>query len=118
MRRGGPSGGNDRLYLIDPFNFTGFAQVISEVIPDATPGACGEPTAHTPVRNYIIGDDVLSQVPSGAGGAGPVADHFLYDGHGSTRDLDDRALDGWITHRWCFPRCIDANLYRLRLFPL
>jgi len=72
-------------YLIDPYNHTGYAQVIEELTDDGS-----EITATT----YTIGDDVISQVKSTwndseseweAGGTR----YLLADGQGSTRQLVD-----------------------------
>jgi len=67
-------------YLIDPFNHTGYAQVIEETVDD---GAAAVTTT------YTIGDDILSQYKSASG-----AEHLLYDGHGSTRQVvNDDAMN-------------------------
>ena len=55
-------------YLVDPYNHTGYAQVLQE-----TTGAT--------VTYYTIGDDVIAQTTDG------VTQYLLYDGHGSTRQL-------------------------------
>jgi len=63
-----------RVFLVDSYNHTGYAQVIEErngVGPE-------------PVTSYTIGDDVLSQIRNGLG-----PEYLLYDGHGSTRQLAD-----------------------------
>jgi len=58
-------------YLIDPYNHTGYAQVLEE-----TTGG---------VRTtYTIGDDVIAQYNATDG-----TEYLLYDGHGSTRQLID-----------------------------
>jgi RHS repeat-associated protein len=67
------SGVSTNLYLIDPLNHTGFAQVLEEL-----PAFGAVPTV-----SYTIGDDVISQATAVA------TDYFLYDGHGSTRQLMD-----------------------------
>ncbi|MFA7485542.1 MAG: RHS repeat-associated core domain-containing protein, partial [Phycisphaerae bacterium] len=75
-------------YLTDPFNHTGYAQTLEE-------------DADGVLKTYTIGDDMLSQ----AVGSG-TANHLLYDGHGSTRQLvsgsagstsivDDFSYDGY-----------------------
>ena len=56
-------------YLIDPYNHTGYAQVLQE-------------TTDTDVTYYTIGDDVISKSSSVSG-----VKYLLYDGHGSTRQL-------------------------------
>jgi RHS repeat-associated protein len=58
-------------YLIDPYNPTGYAQVFVE----------SDGVADTA---YIIGSDMIGQA---TGTANP--DYFLYDGHGSVRQLVD-----------------------------
>ena len=60
-------------FLIDPFNLTGFAQVIEE-----SPAIGAAPTV-----SYTIGNDIIAQSsdPSGA------AQYLLKDGHDSTRQL-------------------------------
>ena len=60
------------IYLIDPHNHTGYAQVLEEL--DAETAAV--------LRRYTIGHDVLSQWDSTSSTL-----FFLYDGHGSTRGL-------------------------------
>ena len=60
-------------YLIDAYNHTGYAQVLEE-------WSGGE----HPDITYTIGDDVITQYSSS-----PGAEHLLYDGHGSTRQLAD-----------------------------
>lgn len=68
-------------YLIDPYNPTGYAQVLEET---TTVG-----TTLTRVQ-YTLGDDVISQTTSTYSGgvwtANPTQ-YLLYDGHGSTRQL-------------------------------
>ena len=61
------------FFLIDPFNLTGFAQVIEEL-----PAIGAAPTV-----SYTIGNDIIAQSsdPSGA------AQYLLKDGHDSTRQL-------------------------------
>jgi hypothetical protein len=61
-------------YLIDPYNHTGFAQVIEEASPTET-------------MFYPIGDDVLARCKSLV----PGRKFLLYDGHGSVRQLT-----GWL----------------------
>ena len=63
-------GGITTKYLIDPYNPTGYAQVLEEWTGGATPAV-----------TYTIGDDIISQ------SVGGTVSHFLYDGHGSTRQL-------------------------------
>ena len=59
----------DTLYLIDPFNHTGYAQVLEEEVDNGT----------TTLTTYILGDDVIGKATSG------VVQYYLYDGHGSVR---------------------------------
>jgi len=66
-------------YLIDPFNHTGYAQVLEEIVDDGT----------VTRTTYTIGDDVISQIKD------EVVSYLLYDGQGSTRQLSD--LSGAIT---------------------
>jgi len=75
---------NNRFFLVDEQNHTGYAQVLEE---SATLGG-------TPVTSYTLGDDVISQ--SSAAGVR----HLLYDGHGSTRLLASNS--GTITDRYDF----------------
>lgn len=65
-----------KTFLIDADNPTGYAQVFEEL-----PALGASPTV-----SYTIGDDVISQATQH-----PTPDtlHFLYDGHGSTRQLTD-----------------------------
>ncbi len=57
-------------YLIDPYNHTGYAQVLKEVVDN---------DANTV---YVLGHDVLAQA---TGGNAPK--YLLYDGHGSVRQV-------------------------------
>jgi len=70
------------LYLIDPTNHTGYAQVLDEAVYNKT---APDPLVDTPVSTttYTLGDDIISQSKDG------VVRHLLYDGHGSTRQLSD-----------------------------
>ena len=61
-----------KLFLIDAYNHTGYAQILEQWTDGQTPDV-----------TYTIGDDVITQ--SGSGGVR----HLLYDGHGSTRQLVD-----------------------------
>ncbi|MHC4867506.1 MAG: RHS repeat domain-containing protein, partial [Planctomycetota bacterium] len=63
--------GNDIDYIIDPYNHTGYAQVLKEIN-----GVTGTN------RVYITGLDVVAQ----ATGSSPPK-YLLYDGHGSVRQL-------------------------------
>ena len=62
--------GTTTKYLIDPYNHTGYAQVLEEWDTTSTP---------TLIKTYTIGDDVITQATSTS------IEHLLYDGHGSTR---------------------------------
>jgi RHS repeat-associated protein len=75
-------GASTKYYLVDANNHTGYQQVLEEF---ATLGS-------TPTRSYVIGDDVLAQADSGS------ASYLLYDGHGSTRQIDDSS--GNVTSRY------------------
>jgi RHS repeat-associated protein len=61
-------------YLVDSYNHTGYAQTIEETVDDGTPET----------TTYTIGDDIISQYNVTDG-----AEHLLYDGHGSTRQIAD-----------------------------
>jgi RHS repeat-associated protein len=63
--------------LIDPNNHTGYAQVLEEFYSIGAP----------PSRSYVIGDDVLGQCSAST----TDPRWFLYDGHGSTRQLSNPA---------------------------
>ena len=75
-------------YLIDPSNHTGYAQVIVETTVTADP-----PNDDIVDRtSYVIGHDVIAQAVStdiGVNGTPSwgTAEYLLYDGHGSTRQL-------------------------------
>lgn len=73
-----------QVFLIDPLNRTGYAQVLEEKDGSTSGGG-------NPVKTYIIGDDVLYQVAGTSGGGGGTALFFGYDGHGSTRFLTNAA---------------------------
>jgi len=83
-------------YLIDPYNHTGYAQVLEETTIDYDD--LDVEIQRTRIQ-YTIGDDVISQTESTwSGSAWVLADtqYLLYDGHGSTRQLLDHtyAVDG------------------------
>ena len=61
---------------IDPYNHTGYAQVLEETTDDGV---------NVSTTYYTIGDDVLAQTVDG------TTEYLLYDGHGSTRQLVDTA---------------------------
>jgi len=74
-------------HLIDSANPTGYAQVIEE-----------RDGGGAVLKSYAIGDDVLSQsVPSSLI---PQPSYFLYDGHGSTRQLTDAS--GAVTAQYTY----------------
>jgi RHS repeat-associated protein len=70
MRASQTSGGSTTHYLIDANNHTGYAQVLEET------------NTATGLRSYVIGDDLLAQADAAA-----EPNYYLYDGHGSTRQL-------------------------------
>jgi RHS repeat-associated protein len=74
---GGPEDEETKTFLIDAYNHTGYAQVLEEWSGGANPDI-----------TYTIGDDVITQYSSTSG-----AEHLLYDGHGSTRQLIDNSED-------------------------
>ena len=61
-------------YLVDPYNHTGYAQVLQETTDDGV---------IVTTTYYTIGDDVLAQTVDG------TTEYLLYDGYGSTRQLVD-----------------------------
>ncbi|MHC4867889.1 MAG: hypothetical protein ACYTEX_27780, partial [Planctomycetota bacterium] len=67
--------GDDINYIIDPYNHTGYAQVLKEIN-----GVTGTN------RAYVTGLDVVAQ----ATGSNPPK-YLLYDGHGSVRQLANNA---------------------------
>ena len=83
-------------YLIDPYNHTGYAQVLEETSDDGT---------NLTRIQYTIGDDVISQTTStySSGWSAGGTQYLLYDGHGSTRQLiaqdksiiDEYSYDGY-----------------------
>ena len=66
---GAPENEETKIFLIDSYNHTGYAQVLEQWSPEGT----------TPAITYTIGDDVITQATSTS------IEHLLYDGHGSTR---------------------------------
>jgi len=66
-------GTNATHFLIDANNHTGYAQILEEITTLGT----------SPSRSYVIGDDVLAQ----CGTTPTTPSYFLYDGHGSTRQV-------------------------------
>ncbi|MGB7160273.1 MAG: RHS repeat-associated core domain-containing protein [Tepidisphaeraceae bacterium] len=76
---------DERVFLVDGTNPTGYAQVLEE---KATPSS-------SPTVTYVIGDDVIGQANS----SGTLA-YLVYDGHGSTRLLT--TATGTITERYAF----------------
>jgi RHS repeat-associated protein len=75
---------NTTLYLIDPYNHTGYQQILEELTARGVPAT----------RSYVIGDDVLGQA------VGSTVSWLLYDGHGSTRQLSSTL--GAVTSRYNF----------------
>lgn len=78
-----PELGETLHFLVDPYNPTGYSQVLEEFDGDGTL-----------LKSYAIGDDVLSQSSPSSSGTGPLSfslepSYFLHDGHGSTRQLSD-----------------------------
>jgi RHS repeat-associated protein len=65
-------GGDFTAFLIDGQNPTGYAQVLEETVSPIS----------TKSHTYVIGSDVIAQADASA-----VVQHFMYDGHGSTRAL-------------------------------
>jgi RHS repeat-associated protein len=78
-------------YLVDTYNHTGYTQTLEEWSDGGS----------TPDVTYTIGDDVITQ------SKGSTVEHFLYDGHGSTRQLSD--TDGDITD------CMNYDAYGVML---
>ncbi len=73
-------------YVVDEQNPSGYAQVLEQ----------RDGTTHAVQMTYILGDDIIAQVPSTTSGAL----FFLYDGHGSVRLLTN--LQGAITNRFAY----------------
>jgi len=82
------------IYLVDQYNHTGYAQVLEELLFNK---ANPDPLTETPDsrKTYTIGDDVITQYENGTG-----AEHLLYDGHGSTRQLADS--DGTVSENYSY----------------
>jgi RHS repeat-associated protein len=74
--------GNDIDYIIDPYNHTGYAQVLKEIN-----GVTGTN------RVYVTGLDVVAQATGS-----DTPKYLLYDGHGSVRQLSNNA--GAITEKY------------------
>lgn len=70
IRVGQTTGSGTTKYLIDVINHAGCAQVLEET------------NTATGLRSYVIGDDLLAQADAAA-----APNYYLYDGHGSTRQL-------------------------------
>ena len=73
-------------YLVNPSNFTGYAQVVEEVTTDIASGIV------TSAKVFTLGHDVIDQTtftPGDLLAGTPLI--FLHDGHGSTRALIDNA---------------------------
>ncbi len=62
-------------YLIDPFNPTGYAQVLKEIV---------NATDHTKNTVYVLGHDIIAQAKGTILGG---VNYYSYDGHGSVRHL-------------------------------
>ena len=72
------------VYLNDPYNHTGYSQVLEETTTDVTTGQVTE------TKVFTIGHDVIAQTTFDAGGPAEGTTYtLLYDGHGSTRILTD-----------------------------
>jgi len=74
-------------YLVDPYNHTGYDQVLEE-----TTGRydTSDVLLSTERMQYTIGDDAISQTKSiwnGSTWSANPTQYLLYDGHGSTRQL-------------------------------
>jgi len=78
-------GGTTTKYVVDPYNHTGYAQVLEEWDTTSTP---------TLIKTYTIGDDVITQAASTS------IEHLLYDGHGSTRQLVDSSENVTATYSY------------------
>ncbi len=80
-------------YLVDAENHTGYAQVLEETVYSGTDV---DPLTMEPARRvtYIMGDDLISQTYATWNAIddewdNSTPEYFLYDGHGSTRQLAD-----------------------------
>ena len=73
-------------YVVDEQNPSGYAQVLEQ----------RDGTTHAVQMTYILGDDIIGQVPSSTSGAL----FFLYDGHGSVRLLTN--MQGAIADRFAY----------------
>ncbi len=78
-------------YLVCGNNLTGYAQVLEEIVTDATG------TAH---KTYTYGSDLLSVTTHHSSLAAAHSAFFLYDGGGSIRALADEV--GAITDRYTY----------------
>jgi hypothetical protein len=78
-------GGVTTVYLIDPDNPTGYAQVLEEGID-----ANADHKADTVQKSYTLGMRVLTQATANGGSA--LVRHLLTDAHGSTRAVLDARL--------------------------
>ncbi len=74
-------GNEESIYLVDYQSPTGQAEVLEEVVRNAT--------TQSLIREltYLLGSDVLAQTRSDVLSGAPL--YLLYDGHGSTRGLVD-----------------------------
>jgi RHS repeat-associated protein len=96
------------IYLTDSYNHTGYAQTLEEMTFDALDP---DPVNDIPAfrKTYTIGDDMLTEATAEHDGSVwtyYAAQHLMYDGHGSTRQLvtgsvgstgivDDFSYDGY-----------------------
>jgi len=85
-------GGSTTQYLIDPYNHTGYAQVLKAAVNDDVNMV------------YVLGHDVLAQA------RGPnTPNYLLYDGHGSVRHLANTA--GTITESYAYDAYGNAHTF-------
>ena len=95
------------IYLTDSYNHTGYAQTLEEMTFNALDP---DPVNDIPAsrKTYTIGDDMLTEATAEHDGTEWTyyAQHLIYDGHGSTRQLvtgsvgstsivDDFSYDGY-----------------------
>ena len=80
---------NNRTFLIDPNNHTGYAQVLEEYDPQSST---------TPNVSYVLGNDIISQATHSPSSISHSPSFLMYDGHGSTRLLTDTTFS--ITDRY------------------
>ena len=95
------------IYLVDAYNHTGYAQTLEEMTFNV---ADPDPVNDIPAirKTYTIGDDMLTEATAEYDSVWTYypAEHLIYDGHGSTRQLvtgsvgstsivDDFSYDGY-----------------------